>query len=76
MVRGSFQPKTWFGKLIAGLLGGAIILTVLFLSILAFAIIVSIFVIAIIYLFWATNRARRVTGNQTINGVVKKRDIQ
>lgn len=76
VVHVSVQPKTWLGKLVAGLMGVAIILAVFFLSIFVFAIIVSILVIAIIYLFWSTQRTRRAIRNQTIDGVVKNRDIQ
>ena len=76
VVHVSVQPKTWLGKLIAGLIGVAIILAVFFLSIFVFAIIASILVIAIIYMLWATHRARRATRNHTIDGVVKNRDIQ
>ena len=55
----SVQPKTWFGKLIAGIVGLAVMLVAFFLSILAFAIIASIVVVAIIYFLWVTRRARR-----------------
>ena len=53
------QPKTWFGKLIAGIVGAALMLVAFFLSLLAFAIIASIVVVAILYFLWATRRARR-----------------
>jgi len=72
----SVQPKTWFGKLIAGIAGVAIALVAFFVSIIAFAIIASIVVVAIIYFLWATRRARRTLHNQTIEGEVQSRDIQ
>ena len=72
----SVQPKTWLGKLSAGLMGVAIILAAFFLSFFVFAIIASVLAIAIVYMFWATHRARRAIRNQTIDGVVNKRDIQ
>jgi hypothetical protein len=75
VVHVSLQPRTWFGNFIVGLIGLAIILAMFFLSILAFTIVASIFVIVVIYVFWANHCARRATGNQTIDGVVKKRDI-
>jgi VIT1/CCC1 family predicted Fe2+/Mn2+ transporter len=76
VVHVSVQPKTWFGKLIAGIIGVVVILVAFFLSILVFAIIASIVVIVIIYVFWATHRARRAMRNQTIDGVVKNCDIR
>ena len=72
----SVQPKTWFGKLVAGIVGVAIALVAFFVSIIAFAIIASIVVVAIIYVLWVTRRARRTLRNQTIEGEVQGRDIQ
>ena len=72
----SVQPKTWFGKLVAGIVGVAIALVAFFVSILAFVIIASIVVVAIIYFLWVTRRARRTLRNQTIEGEVQSRDIQ
>src|SRR5216683_1125526 len=72
----SVQPKTWFGKLTAGVIGVAVMLVAFFLSILAFAIIASIAVVAIIYILWATRRAHRTMRNQTVDGEVRSRDIQ
>jgi len=54
----SLQLKTWFGKLIAGIIGVGIMLVAFFLSILAFAIVAIIIVVAIIYFLWAAHRAR------------------
>jgi len=71
----SVQPKTWLGKLIAGIIGVAVMLVAFFLSILAFAIIASLVVVAIVYFMWVTHRARRATRSQTIDGEVKSRDI-
>ena len=76
VVHVSVQPKTWFGKLIAGIIGVAVMLVAFFLSILVFAIIATIVVIVIIYVFWGTHWARRAMRDQTIDGVVKSRDIQ
>ena len=75
VVHVSVQPKTWFGKLIAGIIGVAVILVAFFLSILVFAIIAGIVVIVIIYVFWGAHRARRAMRNQTIDAEVKRRDI-
>jgi VIT1/CCC1 family predicted Fe2+/Mn2+ transporter len=72
----SLQPKTWFGKLIAGIIGVAVMLVAFFLSILAFAIIASIVVVAIIYFLWATRHARRAMRNQTVDGEVQNRHKQ
>ncbi len=71
----SVQPKTWFGKLVAGIIGVAVMLVAFFLSILAFVIIASIVVMAIIYFLWATRRARRAMRDQIIDGEVKSRDV-
>jgi membrane protein implicated in regulation of membrane protease activity len=59
VIRISVQPKTWFGKLIAGIIGVAIMLVAFFLSIVTFAIIASIVGAAIIYILWATRRVAR-----------------
>jgi Flp pilus assembly protein TadB len=72
----SVQPKTWFGKLVAGIVGVAVVLVAFFVSILAFVIIATIVVAAIIYFLWVTRRARRTLRNQTIEGEVQSRDIQ
>jgi Flp pilus assembly protein TadB len=72
----SVQPKTWFGKLVAGIVGVAVALVAFFVSILAFAIIAGIVGAAIIYFLWVTRRARRTLRNQTIEGEVQSRDIQ
>ena len=72
----SLQPKTWLGKLIAGIIGVAVMLAALLLSILAFAIVASIVVVAIIYLLWVTRRARRAMRNQTIDMKAQSRDIR
>ncbi len=71
----SVQPKTWFGKLVAGIIGMAVMLVAFFLSILAFAIIASIVLVAIIYFLWATRRVRRAMRDQIIDGEVKSRDV-
>jgi VIT1/CCC1 family predicted Fe2+/Mn2+ transporter len=72
----SLQLKTWFGKFIAGIIGVAVMLVAFFLSILAFAIIASIVVVAMIYFLWAARRARRTMRNQTADGILQSRDIQ
>lgn len=46
-----------------------------FLSILAFAIIASLVVVAIVYFMWVTHRARRAMRSQTIDSEVKSHDI-
>ncbi|HEY2929120.1 hypothetical protein [Piscinibacter sp.] len=71
----SVQPKTWLGKLIAGIVGVAVMLLAFFLSILAFAIIASLVVVAIVYFMWVTHRARRAMRSQTIDSEVKSHDI-
>jgi VIT1/CCC1 family predicted Fe2+/Mn2+ transporter len=76
VIRISVQPKTWFGKFIAGIIGVAVMLVAFFFSILAFAIVASIVVAAIIYFLWATRRARGAMRDQTIDGEVQSRDIQ
>ena len=76
MVRISVQPKTWLGKLIAGIIGVAALLVALFLSILAFAIVASFVVVAIAYFFWTTRRARRSIRDRTIDGKAQSRDIR
>jgi len=71
----SVQPKSWLGKLVAGVVAVAVMLVAFFLSIVVFAIIACLVAVALIYLFWATRRARRAMRDQTIDGEVKSRDI-
>lgn len=72
----SVQPKTWFGKLMAGIVCVAVMLVAFFLSVLAFAIVTGIFVVAVIYFLWATRRAHRTMRNRTIDGEIRTRDVQ
>jgi uncharacterized membrane protein len=72
----SVQPKTWFGKLMAGIVGVAVMLVAFFLSVLAFAIVTGIVVVAVIYFLWATRRAHRTMRNQTVDGEIQTRDLQ
>lgn len=71
----SAHPKTWFGKLVAGIVAAAVMLLAFFLSIVVFAILAGIALLAIIYLFWAMHRARRAMRDQVIDGEVTSRDI-
>lgn len=72
----SVQPKTWFGKLIAGIVGIAVMLVVFFLSAVAVVGFTGIIVAAAIYLLWATRRLRHTLRNQTIDGEVQNRDLR
>ena len=71
----SVQPKTWFGKLVAGIIGMAVMLAALFLSLLALAIVSSIVLAAILYFLWTARRGRRTVRNQTIEGESDSRDV-
>lgn len=71
----SGQPKTWFGKLVAGIIGMAVMLAALFVSLLALAIVSSIVLAAILYFLWAARRGRRTARNQTIEGEAHTRDV-
>jgi len=70
----SVQPKTWFGKLVAGILGAALMVAAFFLSLLAFAIIASTATVAIVYFLWITRHARRAMRGRTVDGEVGGRD--
>jgi len=72
----SVQPKTWFGKLIAGIVGVAVMLVAFFLSVVAFVVVTGIVVAAVIYFLWATRRVRRTMRNRTIDGEIQTRDLQ
>jgi 4-hydroxybenzoate polyprenyltransferase len=72
----SVQPKTWFGKLMAGIVCVAVMLVAFFLSVLAFAIVTGIIAVAVIYFLWAARRAHRTMPNQTINGEIRTRNVQ
>jgi high-affinity Fe2+/Pb2+ permease len=71
----SVQPKSWLGKLVAGIAGIALMLVAFLLSIVAFAVIAGIVMVAIVYVLWVTRRARRAMRDQVIDGEVKSRDI-
>ena len=60
------QPRTWFGKLIAAVIGVALILLTLFLSIFVFAVLVSLLFVAVIYVLWTARRARQAAQSQII----------
>lgn len=72
----SVQPKTWFGKLIAGIVGITVMLVVFFLSAVAFVVATGIIVAAVIYLLWATRCLRRTLRNRTIDGEIQNRDLR
>lgn len=72
----SVRPKTWFGKLIAGIVGVAVMLGVFFLSAVVFVVVTGIIVAALIYVLWATRRVRRTMRNRTIDGEIQNRDLQ
>ena len=71
----SVQPKSWLGKLVAGIIGVALMLVAFLLSVVAFAIIASLVMLVVIYVLWVTRRARRAMRDQVIEGEVKSRDI-
>jgi hypothetical protein len=64
----SVQPKTWFGKIAAWIIGAVVMLVALFFSIIAFSIIASVAAVALVYFLWTAHRARRAIRNQTIDG--------
>ena len=72
----SVQPKTWFGKLIAGIVGIAVILLIFFVSVVALVVVTGIIVAAVIYLLWATRRLRRTLGNRTTDGEIQNHDLR
>ena len=61
------QPRTWFGKLIAAVIGVALMLLTLFLSIFVFAVLASLLVLAVIYVLWTARQARRAAQSQIID---------
>lgn len=63
----SVQPKTWFGKLMAAVVGTGVMLVAFFISIIVFAVIASLVVVAVIYLMWAARRARGAVESQIID---------
>lgn len=67
VVQVSVQPKTWFGKLVAAIVGVAVMLLALFLSVLVFAVLASLAVVAVLYIAWAARRARRAAQSQIID---------
>ena len=67
VVHVSVQPKTWFGTLMAAVIGLAVMLVAFLLSMIVFAVIASLIVVAVIYLIWAARRARRAAHTQIID---------
>lgn len=67
VVHVSVQPKTWFGKLMAAVVGLAAMLVAFFISMIVFAVIASLVVVAVIYLMWAARRARSAAQSQVID---------
>jgi len=64
----SLQPKTWLGKVIAGIVGVAVALVAFFVSVIALAVVAMIVVVAIAYFIWATRRVRRKMRRESIDG--------
>jgi len=71
----SVAPKSWWGKLVAVIAGIAMAIAAFFVSLLALAFVVGVGATVAIYLWWATRHARRARGDETIEGVVSRRDI-
>ena len=71
----SVQPKTWLGRLIAGVVALALVVVGFFLSIVVLVVVACIAAVAILYFVWVTRRARRAMRDQVIEGEVKSRDI-
>lgn len=61
------QPKSWLGKILFAVIGAAVLFVVLFLSIIAFAVIVTLGVLGLIYVKWKLSRARRAAQDQIID---------
>ena len=76
MIHVSVQPKTWFGKLIAGIVGVVVALGMLFISAVAFVVVTCIIVAAVVYFLWATRRVRRTVRYRTIDCEMQSRDPQ
>ena len=76
LIRVSVQPKTWFGKLVAGIAALALLVVGFFVSLVLFAIAACIGAAAIVYFLWARRRARRAMRDRVIDGEVKSRDIR
>ena len=53
------QPKSWFGRLVLGVVGVVVVLVAVFLSLVAFAIIASVVVVGVGYALWKTRHARK-----------------
>jgi Flp pilus assembly protein TadB len=68
-------PKTWWGKLLALIAGVAAAVAAFFVSLLALAFVVGVGATVAIYLWWATRHARRAMRDETIEGVVSRREI-
>jgi hypothetical protein len=54
----SMEPRTWWGKLLAGVIGILILAAAFFLSIVLFTVVLSIAMVAFVYFIWM-NRAGR-----------------
>lgn len=67
VVHVSVQPRTWYGKLVAAVVGLAVMVLALFLSVVVFAVLASLAVAAVVYIAWASRRARRSAQSQIID---------
>jgi len=72
----SVAPKSWWGKLVAVIAGIAMAIAAFFVSLLALAFVVGVGATVAIYLWWATRHARRARRDETIEGVVSRRDVE
>src|SRR6185295_6666168 len=76
VVHFSVEPKSWLGKLLAGIIGGALLLVVLLFSIVAFAVIAGIGLAAVIYLAWKTRHVRRELQKRMSEEAARRRTDQ
>ena len=60
----SLESRTWFGRVVAWIIGVALLIVTFFFSMLIFMIVASLVVVAFIYLLWKSAGAETRTYNQ------------
>lgn len=53
------QPRTWLGRLVAAVVGVAVLVAMFFVSLIVFAVIASVAIVGGLYMVWLVRKARR-----------------
>jgi hypothetical protein len=70
------QPKSWFGRVVAGVLGIAALGLILVFSVIAFVVLGVLLTGAFVYFFWVSRKARRAMREDVIEGEIRGRKVE